>query len=417
VDDVLPADISVVTDASDNCGPPIVAFVSEVSNNQNCQETILRTFSVTDNCGNSVNVVQTIIVEDDIAPTASNPPTINVQCLEDVPIPDINVIADANDNCSIPVVAFVSDVSEIGICSENITRTYSITDDCNNTINVTQLIIVYDNVEPVLVTDIEGIIDITCEEVPTEPLVEFSDNCTTNVDVVFNEYINEFDDFSYDIIREWIATDYCNNSITTNQVVRVRKFNNTAKHDLVFCIEDETFDINSLLDFGGDTNSGWESDSMNLLEDGILNPADTPLGNYQFVHTYNQNGCIQTTNATIGIHDDCVEFTCIESEAYVDIPKIVTPNNDGFNDVFEILYTIDERSDDSCDIVLDVKIFNRWGTRVYQSGNYQNDWSGNSPSSGMGGSDYLPTGTYFYIVELKSSGLKPIQGYIYLGTN
>ena len=38
---------------------------------------------------------------------------------------------DEADNCTVnPVVAFVSDVSDGNTCPEVITRTYSVTDDC-----------------------------------------------------------------------------------------------------------------------------------------------------------------------------------------------------------------------------------------------------------------------------------------------
>ena len=52
-----------------------------------------------------------------------------------------------------------------------------------------------------------------------------------------------------------------------------------------------------------------------------------------------------------------------------------------------------------------------------ESDNYQNDWAGVANSKSSTHSNMLPTGTYYYIVELKNSSLKPIQGYIYLGTN
>src|SRR5690606_32432453 len=107
----------------DNCSVPTVAWVSDVSDNGNCPETITRTYSVTDACGNQITVTQLIIIGDAIAPTASNPPAINVECIADVPAPDPLVVTDEADNGGVPVVAFVSDVSDNNSCPETITRT------------------------------------------------------------------------------------------------------------------------------------------------------------------------------------------------------------------------------------------------------------------------------------------------------
>ena len=76
---------------------------------------------------NSITVTQTITVDDTIDPTATNPAPVTVECIGDVPVPDITVITDEADNCTAaPVVAFVSDVSDGNTCPEIITRTYSV---------------------------------------------------------------------------------------------------------------------------------------------------------------------------------------------------------------------------------------------------------------------------------------------------
>ena len=61
--DVPLPNISVVTDATDNCGSPSVAFVGEVSDGKTCPETITRTYSVTDIALNTITVTQTIIIQ------------------------------------------------------------------------------------------------------------------------------------------------------------------------------------------------------------------------------------------------------------------------------------------------------------------------------------------------------------------
>ncbi|RSC93801.1 T9SS type B sorting domain-containing protein [Tenacibaculum singaporense] len=68
--DVPAADITVVTDEADNCGTPTVAHVSDVSDGGSNPEVITRTYSVTDAAGNSINVTQTITVNDTTDPVA-----------------------------------------------------------------------------------------------------------------------------------------------------------------------------------------------------------------------------------------------------------------------------------------------------------------------------------------------------------
>jgi gliding motility-associated-like protein len=56
-------DITVVVGEADNCTiTPTVAFVSDVSDGNACPETITRTYSVTDDCGNETLVTQLIII-------------------------------------------------------------------------------------------------------------------------------------------------------------------------------------------------------------------------------------------------------------------------------------------------------------------------------------------------------------------
>ncbi len=80
---------------------------------------------------------------DNINPTASNPAPVTVYCSSDVPAPDVLVVTDEADNCTVnPIVTFISDVSNGGTNPEIITRTYRVADVAGNTIDVTQLITV-----------------------------------------------------------------------------------------------------------------------------------------------------------------------------------------------------------------------------------------------------------------------------------
>ncbi|MDG1332372.1 MAG: gliding motility-associated C-terminal domain-containing protein, partial [Crocinitomicaceae bacterium] len=179
---IPPVDVTVVIDEADNCtAVPVVAFVSEVSDGNSCPETITRTYSVTDDCGNFIEVAHLIIIDDNIAPTASNPPGLSVSCFVNVPAPDPTVVTDEADNSVIPpVVAFVSDVSDGNSCPETITRTYSITDDCGNSINVTQQITIIPTAAPVIPADVTTTVECIAGAVqPIPPAV--TDECGNSI--------------------------------------------------------------------------------------------------------------------------------------------------------------------------------------------------------------------------------------------
>ena len=120
----------------------------------------------------------------------------------------------------------------------------------------------------------------------------------------------------------------------------------------------------------------------------------------------------------VNINEDCIEIPCVRSEQDVEVTKMVTPNGDNRNDYFKVVYNLNEQGSNRtpCDVRTILKIFNRWGNVVYQSDDYQNDWSGDQPANGVGNAPKLPNGSYYYIIELTNSGLKPMQGYMYLGT-
>jgi len=93
------------------------------------------------------------------------------------------------------------------------------------------------------------------------------------------------------------------------------------------------------------------------------------------------------------------------------ISKTITANGDGVNDLFEITGL------EGCNYTYNVKIFNRWGNIIYESNDYSNDWGGFAPDNSMGNSGMLPSGTYYYIIRFGTPEVKPVNGYIYIGSN
>lgn len=89
------------------------------------------------------------------------------------------------------------------------------------------------------------------------------------------------------------------------------------------------------------------------------------------------------------------------------VPEGFSPNGDDKNQTFFIpcieLYPENQ-----------LKIFNRYGSLVYESVNYQNDWEG-IPNHGLLHNDgqRLPTGTYFWQLDLKD-GSQSRVGWVYI---
>jgi gliding motility-associated-like protein len=82
------------------------------------------------------------------------------------------------------------------------------------------------------------------------------------------------------------------------------------------------------------------------------------------------------------------------------VPNAFTPNGDGINDTWNIKY-LDSYPNSSVDI------FTRTGINIYNSIGYGAPWDGTYKGA------YLPTGTYYYIINLKN-GVGLLSGYVVL---
>lgn len=92
----------------------------------------------------------------------------------------------------------------------------------------------------------------------------------------------------------------------------------------------------------------------------------------------------------------------------IDISGAISPNGDGKNDNF-VIDGIEGYPN------TEVWIYNRWGTEVYHSDDYQNNWKGTSQSSLNIGGNQLPEGTYYYIIKLGGKEGVPNAGEEYTG--
>jgi gliding motility-associated-like protein len=128
-----------------------------------------------------------------------------------------------------------------------------------------------------------------------------------------------------------------------------------------------------------------------IWSDGVLtqdrpNIAD---GTYSVVVT-DKNGCAASLDITVNV---------IGSDQCIEIPTIITPNNDGFNDTWQIK---------NIDLFPNAEVFvyTRWGKLVFHTKNLSaNQWNGTFNGTP------LPTDSYHYVLYL-NDGSKPRSGVI-----
>ncbi|MEN3322094.1 gliding motility-associated C-terminal domain-containing protein, partial [Mariniflexile soesokkakense] len=422
--DAVPTAVTLT--ATDICGSATVS-VNDVRTNGNCPNnyTLTRTWTATDECGNTTKHTQIIIVKDTKAPkfVEALPSNITVECDA---VPTAQTIT-ATDNCGTATVT-VKDVITNGDCPNNyiIARTWTATDECGLTTIHTQIITVQDTKAPVPTTTFDNILNVSCTNIPDVPALTFTDNCSSasNIIVVFNETSTFADNVynDYEIVRTWTVRDECSNEAIYKQTLNVAL--DEIITDIVAqdrCFDDGIVNLNDLIPSTLNTNGTWEmleGNPVATLTGNIFNPTTLELAadflpddggmDYIFRYTTTDNGCISITDLTMNINADCVVLPCGEND--VEISKAVTPNGDAYNEFFEI------SGIELCGFRYDVKIFNRWGALIYESNDYQNDWNGTASRKSVGAASKVPNGTYYYIVTLKDSGLAPFTGPVYLGT-
>jgi gliding motility-associated-like protein len=108
---------------------------------------------------------------------------------------------------------------------------------------------------------------------------------------------------------------------------------------------------------------------------------------------------ISRGNADISAHQPGNEnYIAAEAEISVEVISthknilhLFTPNNDGFNDYWEIPNL---ESYGKCD----VRVYNRWGKLVFSSADYHNEWDGTS--NGVN----LPSAAYYFFIKSEAAG-------------
>jgi gliding motility-associated-like protein len=122
-----------------------------------------------------------------------------------------------------------------------------------------------------------------------------------------------------------------------------------------------------------------ENDPVSLV-------TELELGVNEFIWIIQSAGCEEASDKVIVTVND------------INTPTVITPNNDGQND-FLVFPGVEQQSGS------ELIIYNRWGTEVYRSSDYQNDWEGMDHKNRA-----LNPDTYYYILKIESERI--IKGFV-----
>ena len=162
--------------------------------------------------------------------------------------------------------------------------------------------------------------------------------------------------------------------------------------NLVDSIASECGEENGLLQVeavGGD--GGFTYNWSGAPNGAVIDNIDA--GDYT-VEVVDAAGCEAVSTFALG----CVELIPVEPFTFM------SPNGDQKNDVWVIehidLYPGNE-----------VWIYNRWGTLVHHASPYLNDWDGR-----FKGEEFLPSATYYFLIDTQKKSQDPIQGFLEIQT-
>lgn len=208
---------------SDCCEPiTVIESVDTIPGTCPIKFTLKRTWTASDECGNTATTHQFVQVVDITSPVfVTLPNNITINCDSNLPDPVIGIDVVATDNCNTVTIS-ASKVIVPGVCQHEyiILYTYVATDRCNNSSMMQRTRYVRDISAPVFIDPPQNITIHCHAPVPPVDTLEANDNCSDQVWFTFTEGLTGGSYCDIQIrTRTWTAEDMCGNRSTHTQTI------------------------------------------------------------------------------------------------------------------------------------------------------------------------------------------------------
>jgi len=205
------------------------------------------------------------------------------------------------------------------------------------------------------------------------------------------------------------VTDLLNGCIGSDQLTVSGNFLEPVislpPQDSLSCLKSEITIANLSVQAEGELSYLWETEDGHILTGSqSSSPVINSAGTYTLFVTDQANGC----SAMAWI--DIVAAADISMDlSTLDFPNVITPNGDNLNGVWRPFLRADPQADLTPFLpVFELKIFNRWGSQLFETRNATNGWTATDVEDGV----------YYYQVRFETAcggGLRgQREGYIHV---
>jgi gliding motility-associated-like protein len=351
--------------------------------------TTIVTYTATDSIGNVETCTFKVTINDVTPPVFANCPTTVTRTADETCKAKGNWTppTTTDNNCNSPIEIKVNHTPDETFPIGSTQIKYEAIDSKGNKSTCIFNVIVEDKTPPVFVMCPEVItatVDNSCMAKIKLPELQATDNCSDAA--VTSSHPGELELPLGETIITYKAVDKAANSVTCSAKVIV---SNALNPEIKGC--PGTITENTTATEPDSVAVTWEEPEatvacgeVHLFEQSHKPGSKFPVGKTTVIYTF-KDDVEKTSTCTF----DVVIFS---SDQPFEISKVVTPDGDGINDVWMLSNIEDFKSNT-------VVVVDRWGNKIYQATGYDNVrtvWNGTNKNGTV-----VPTGTYFYTIEVR----------------